>query len=45
MEMNLSDSVSLLERYSAVILPALVVAEQVGVPRRRSRNDHGSICR
>jgi membrane protein DedA with SNARE-associated domain len=30
--MNLSDSVSLLERYSVVILPALVVAEQVGVP-------------
>lgn len=30
--MNLSDSVSLLERYSAVILPALVVAEQLGLP-------------
>jgi membrane protein DedA with SNARE-associated domain len=30
--MNLSESVLLLERYGAVILPALVVAEQVGVP-------------
>jgi membrane protein DedA with SNARE-associated domain len=30
--MNLADSVALLERYSAVILPALVVAEQVGIP-------------
>jgi len=30
--MNLTDSVHLLERYSAVILPALVVAEQVGIP-------------
>jgi membrane protein DedA with SNARE-associated domain len=29
---NLSDGVALLERYSAVILPALVVAEQVGIP-------------
>src|SRR2546422_11762797 len=30
--MDLTDSVQLLERYSAVILPVLVVAEQVGVP-------------
>jgi membrane protein DedA with SNARE-associated domain len=30
--MNLADSVHLLERYSVVILPALVVAEQVGIP-------------
>lgn len=30
--MNLADGISLLERYSALILPALVVAEQVGVP-------------
>jgi len=30
--MNLTDSVQLLERYSAVILPALVVAEQIGIP-------------
>jgi hypothetical protein len=30
--MNLSDSVSLIERYSVVILPAIVVAEQIGVP-------------
>ena len=30
--MTLSDSVSLLERHSVVILPALVIAEQVGVP-------------
>src|SRR2546430_8988691 len=30
--MYLTDSVQLLERYSAVILPVLVVAEQVGVP-------------
>jgi len=30
--MNLTDSVQLLERYSVVILPALVVAEQVGIP-------------
>ena len=30
--MNLPDSVQLLERYSAVILPALVVAEQIGIP-------------
>ncbi len=30
--MNLSDSVQLLERYSVVILPALVVAEQIGIP-------------
>src|SRR5262245_24951775 len=30
--MNASESVFLLERYPAVILPALVVAEQVGVP-------------
>ncbi len=30
--MNLADSVQLLERYSFVILPILVVAEQVGVP-------------
>jgi membrane protein DedA with SNARE-associated domain len=30
--MNLTDSVQLLERYSAVILPVLVVAEQVGIP-------------
>jgi membrane protein DedA with SNARE-associated domain len=29
---SLSDSVQLLERYSAVILPALVVAEQIGIP-------------
>ena len=28
----MSDSVQLLERYSVVILPILVVAEQVGVP-------------
>jgi membrane protein DedA with SNARE-associated domain len=30
--MNLTDSVQLLERYSTVILPVLVVAEQVGIP-------------
>src|SRR2546427_11687181 len=30
--MDLTDSVQLLERYSAVILPVLVVAEQAGVP-------------
>jgi len=30
--MNLTDSVQLLERYSMVILPVLVVAEQVGIP-------------
>src|SRR5256885_13818761 len=30
--MDLTDSVQLLERYSAVILPVLVVAEQTGVP-------------
>src|SRR3989442_6625249 len=30
--MDLTDSVQLVERYSAVILPVLVVAEQVGVP-------------
>jgi membrane protein DedA with SNARE-associated domain len=30
--MNLADSVSLLERYSLIILPALVVAEQIGLP-------------
>lgn len=30
--MNLSDSIQLLERYSVVILPALVVAEQIGIP-------------
>jgi membrane protein DedA with SNARE-associated domain len=30
--MSLTDSVQLLERYSALILPALVVAEQVGIP-------------
>lgn len=30
--MNLADSVQLLERYSFIILPILVVAEQVGVP-------------
>jgi membrane protein DedA with SNARE-associated domain len=29
---NLSDSVPLLEQYSVAILPALVVAEQVGIP-------------
>jgi membrane protein DedA with SNARE-associated domain len=30
--MNLTESVQLLERYSVVILPALVVAEQIGIP-------------
>ena len=30
--MNLMDGVQWLERYSAVILPALVVAEQIGIP-------------
>ncbi|PYO17808.1 MAG: sulfurtransferase [Candidatus Rokuibacteriota bacterium] len=30
--MDLTDSVQLLERYSAVILPVLVIAEQVGIP-------------
>jgi membrane protein DedA with SNARE-associated domain len=30
--MDLTDSVELLERYSAIILPVLVVAEQVGIP-------------
>jgi len=30
--MNPTDGVQLLERYSAVILPVLVVAEQVGIP-------------
>src|SRR3989442_14130885 len=30
--MDLTDSVQLVERYSAVILPVLVVAEQVGIP-------------
>jgi len=30
--MGLSESLQLLERYSVVILPALVIAEQVGVP-------------
>jgi membrane protein DedA with SNARE-associated domain len=30
--MSLPDSVQLLERYSAVILPGLVIAEQVGIP-------------
>jgi membrane protein DedA with SNARE-associated domain len=30
--MNVSDSIQLLERYSVVILPALVVAEQIGIP-------------
>jgi membrane protein DedA with SNARE-associated domain len=30
--MDLTDSVQWLERYSVVILPALVVAEQVGIP-------------
>src|SRR5713226_446333 len=30
--MDLTDSVQLLERYSAVILPILVIAEQVGIP-------------
>jgi membrane protein DedA with SNARE-associated domain len=30
--MNLADSLLLLEKYSAVILPVLVVAEQVGIP-------------
>jgi membrane protein DedA with SNARE-associated domain len=30
--LSLSDSVQLLERYGAVILPALVVAEQIGIP-------------
>lgn len=30
--MTMAESVSLLERYSAVILPALVVAEQIGIP-------------
>jgi membrane protein DedA with SNARE-associated domain len=30
--MELIDSVQLLERYSVVLLPALVVAEQVGIP-------------
>jgi membrane protein DedA with SNARE-associated domain len=29
---NLSDNLELLGRYSAVILPALVVAEQIGIP-------------
>ena len=30
--MSTTDSVQILERYSVVILPVLVVAEQVGVP-------------
>jgi membrane protein DedA with SNARE-associated domain len=30
--MSLPDSIQLLERYSAVILPGLVVAEQIGIP-------------
>ena len=30
--MDVTDSVQLLEKYSAVILPALVVAEQIGIP-------------
>src|SRR5207244_3195676 len=30
--MDLTDSVQLLERYSAIILPVLVIAEQVGIP-------------
>jgi hypothetical protein len=30
--MDLADSVPLLEKYSAVILPVLVVAEQLGIP-------------
>jgi membrane protein DedA with SNARE-associated domain len=30
--MGLAESLQLLERYSVVILPALVVAEQIGVP-------------
>ena len=30
-----TDSIQLLGRYSVVILPVLVVAEQVGVPLRR----------
>ena len=30
--MNPADSLQLLERYSVVILPALVVAEQIGIP-------------
>src|SRR2546428_3326623 len=30
--MTLADSLKLLEHYSVVILPALVVAEQVGIP-------------
>ena len=30
--MGVTESVAWLERYSAVILPVLVVAEQVGVP-------------
>jgi len=30
--MGLPESLKLLEQYSVVILPALVVAEQVGIP-------------
>jgi len=30
--MDVTDSVQVLEKYSAVILPALVVAEQIGIP-------------